>query len=93
MAGKILFWIVATGMVLWLVVPVCWAIFGYFSQQIREARQHGEPIHTVFTGAAEGCFRFAVKSALLLGLLVIVTQVYSCMSPPRYQPEYEGWRR
>jgi hypothetical protein len=93
--AKIVLWLVAGGMILWMTVPFLWGAFEHVRGEIREAREHGEPVSSAFAHMGNGCVALVIKGVLILTLLVVVVMAISFLSGILFEPagpEHESWR-
>lgn len=89
-------WLIALAS-LFFFGPVVWSLFAALKNEIADAREHDEPVSSVFANIGNGCVDLLVKGIVIVVALVIVVTVGSfvidLLSGPTYDREYEAWRR
>ena len=94
-ADKIFLWVVATGMGLWLTVPLLFGRYTVVADRIKEAKADGQPVSMAFRRMGDGCFGMLIKTVIVVAALVIILMVLSFASNILFAPsgsDYEGWR-
>ncbi|HEU4969543.1 hypothetical protein [Sphingomonas sp.] len=90
-------WLIALLVHSWWIIPVLGLIYVTFRDQIRDAREHNEPVSSVFLNAGSGLLALIVKGVVIVAALAIVVIVGSFIahifSGSSYGPDYDAWRR
>lgn len=76
--------------------PVVWGLYTALKEEIADAREHDEPVSSVFANIGNGCVGLLVKVVIIgIAVVIVVTVgsfVIDMLSGPSYDREYEAWR-